>query len=281
MKAKNPMQFKAFIKKKASEKNITAQLVMQNYMLERLLERVSLSRYQQNFIVKGGFLISAIVGLESRATMDLDTTLKGIGLNHEKIKKVFEEICQITIDDDIFFEIDRFKDIRKSDAYPGIQVGLIAIYKTLKVPLSVDITTGDKITPREINYRFKLLFDDRVIKIMAYNLESLLAEKIETILSRSVSNTRSRDFYDIYILHKLQEKNYDLSILKEAIEATATKRGSLPVLKDYKEIITNVAKNSQQQGFWKKYQKDYAYARDIDFSDICTLIIEFLDKLNF
>jgi len=275
------MQFKAFIKKKAREKNIPAQLVMQNYMLERLLERISLSKYQQNFIVKGGFLISAIVGLESRATMDLDTTLKGISLSHEEIKKVFEEICQINIDDDVFFEIDSFKDIRKADSYPGIQVGLTANYKTLRVPLFVDITTGDKITPREINYRFKLLFDDRVIKIMAYNLESLLAEKIETILSRSVSNTRSRDFYDIYILHKLQGKNYDLSILKEAIEATAIKRESLPVLKDYKEIITNVAENSQQQGFWKKYQKDYAYAQGIDFDDICTLIIELLDKLNF
>ena len=275
------MQFKAFIKKKASEKNVSAQLVMQNYMLERLLERISLSKYQHNFIVKGGFLISAIVGLESRTTMDLDTTLKGISLNHEEIKKVFEEICQIKIDDDIFFEIDSFKDIRKTDSYPGIQVGLTAIYKPLKVPLFVDITTGDKITPREINYRFKLLFDDRSIKIMAYNLESLLAEKIETILSRSVSNTRSRDFYDIYILHKLQEKNYDFSILKQAIEATAIKRGSLALLKDYKAIIANVAENAQQQGFWKKYKKDYAYAQGIDWNDICKLIIELLDKLKF
>lgn len=281
MKTKNSMQFKAFIKKKASEKNISAQLVIQNYMLERLLERISLSKYQQNFILKGGFLISAIVGLESRATMDLDTTLKGISLNHDEIKKVFEEICQIKIDDDVSFEIDSFKDIRKADSYPGVKVGLKAIYKSLRVALFVDITTGDKITPREINYRFKLLFDDRAIKIMAYNLESLLAEKIETILSRSVSNTRSRDFYDIYIIHKLQEKNYDFSILKRAIEATAIKRGSLLVLKDYKEIISNIAESSQQQGFWKKYQKDYAYAQNIDFNNICKLIIELLDELNF
>ena len=279
MKTKNPMQFKALIKKKAAEKNISAQLVMQNYMLERLLERISLSKYQQNFILKGGFLISAIVGLETRTTMDLDTTVKGIGLTHQIIKNVFEEVCQIKVDDNVTFKIDSLADIRKTDSYSGIRIGLRAIYAPLSVPLFVDITTGDKITPKEIDYSFKLLFDDRSIKIMAYNLETLLAEKIETVITRSIANTRPRDFYDIYTLQKLYAEGYDPTVLKQAIEKTATKRGSLSVLKDYKKIISDVATSSQQHGFWKKYQKDYDYAKGIDFKDICRLIVDLLDKL--
>jgi len=197
MITKNPMQLKAFIKKKAAEKNISAQLVMQNYMLERLLERISLSKYKHNFILKGGFLISAIVGLDTRATMDLDTTIKGFTLTHEAIREIFGEICTVEIADDVKFELGDISDIREGDDYPGIRVALKANYPPISVPLTVDVTTGDVITPREIEYTFSLLFDDRTISILAYNLETVLAEKIETVLSRSIANTRPRDFYDI------------------------------------------------------------------------------------
>ena len=196
------MQLKAFIKKKAGEKNISAQLVMQNYMMERLLERISLSQYKNNFIVKGGFLISAIVGLDTRATMDLDTTVKGFTLTHEAVRNIFSQICAIEISDDISFELSDIYDIREGDDYPGIRVALKANYLPISVPLTVDITTGDMITPGEIEYTFPLLFEDRKIQIWAYNIETVLAEKIETVLSRSIVNTRSRDFYDIHILYK-------------------------------------------------------------------------------
>lgn len=175
MITKNPMQLKAFIKKKAAEKNISAQLVMQNYMLERLLERISLSKYKHNFILKGGFLISAIVGLDTRATMDLDTTIKGFTLTHESIRKIFEEICAVEVADDVQFELVDISDIREGDDYPGIRIALKAIYPPISVPLTVDVTTGDVITPREIEYTFSLLFDDRTISIFAYNLETVLA----------------------------------------------------------------------------------------------------------
>ena len=194
MITKNPMQLKAIIKNKAQEKNISAQLVMQNYMLERLLERISISPYRNNFILKGGFLISAIVGLDTRATMDLDTTIKGFTLTHEKIKEIFEDICTIKVDDDVQFEIVSIADIRETDDYPGIRVSLKANYAPISVPLTVDVTTGDVITPEEIEYSFSLLFDERRISIWAYNLETVLAEKIETILSRGVANTRTRDY---------------------------------------------------------------------------------------
>ena len=190
MITKNPMQLKAFIKNKAAEKHISAQLVMQNYMLERLLERISLSPYQHNFILKGGFLISAIVGLDTRATMDLDTTIKGFTLTHEAIRKIFTEICAVQIADDVQFEVVGISDIRETDDYPGIRVALKANYPPISVPLTVDVTTGDMITPREVEYTFSLLFDDRTISILAYNLETVLAEKLETVLSRNIANKR-------------------------------------------------------------------------------------------
>ncbi|MDY6229014.1 MAG: nucleotidyl transferase AbiEii/AbiGii toxin family protein [Clostridium sp.] len=276
----NPMQLKAFIKKKAIEKNISAQLVMQNYMLERLLERISLSPYQHNFILKGGFLISAIIGLDSRATMDLDTTIKGLNLTHEDIIKIFREICSVKIEDDIEFEIVSIADIREGDDYPGVRVALKANYSPLSVPLTVDITTGDKITPREIEYKFNLLFDERSIKIMAYNLESILAEKIETIISRGIASTRPRDYYDIFALSTLREPTYDKTVLKDALIATATKRGSIKSVLNYRDIINEIEISSKQQSFWKKYQSEFDYAKDISFENIIKNIRNILTSLN-
>lgn len=212
MITKNPMQLKAFIKNKAAEKHISAQLVMQNYMLERLLERISLSAYKQNFILKGGFLISAIVGLDTRTTMDLDTTVKGFTLTHEAIRAIFNEICEVHIEDDVKLEIVGISDIRETDDYPGIRVALKANYPPISVPLTVDVTTGDMITPREVEYTFSLLFDDRKISILAYNLETVLAEKLETVLSRNIANTRPRDYYDIHILYALRGAECDKKV---------------------------------------------------------------------
>jgi predicted nucleotidyltransferase component of viral defense system len=181
---------------------------MQNYVLERLLERISLSEYKNNFILKGGFLISAIVGLDTRATMDLDTTIKGFDLTHESIRAIFEAVYKVQVADDMTFEILGTADIRKDNDYPGIRVNMKANYPPISVPLTVDVTTGDKITPREIEYTFSLMFDERSISIMAYNLETVLAEKLETVVSRGIANTRPRDFYDIFILWKLNRPGF-------------------------------------------------------------------------
>ena len=279
MITKNPMQLKALIKNKAKEKSISAQLVMQNYMLERLLERISLSKYRNNFILKGGFLISSIVGLDTRATMDLDTTIKGFTLTHESINEIFEEICSIEIEDDVLFEIVSIVDIRETDDYPGVRVNLKANYAPISVPLTVDVTTGDIITPREIKYSFSLMFDDRSISVWAYNLETVLAEKIETILSRGVANTRPRDYYDVYILWKLRKEECDAKILKTALIHTAEKRGSINILVKYQEIITQIQKSAQLQNFWNKYTKEFDYANDIEFSNICDIILEIMELI--
>lgn len=268
------------MKKMASERNISAQLVMQNYMMERLLERVSLSKYKENFILKGGFLIAAIVGLDTRTTMDLDTTIKGFELTHDSIYEIFEDICKITVEDNITFSVNRTIDIRETDDYPGIRVSLTATYPPLKVPMTVDVTTGDKITPHEIEYTFRLLFDERSISIMAYNLETILAEKLETILSRNIANTRPRDFYDVYILYTLRGFECDYTILKSALEETAKKRGSLSVLGRYKSIIESIRKDSGMQNFWTNYKKEFDYAKDISFEETCDAIISIINGIQ-
>jgi predicted nucleotidyltransferase component of viral defense system len=273
------MQLKTFIKRKAEENRISSQLVMQNYMMERLLERMSLSKYKQNFILKGGFLIAAIVGLDSRATMDMDTTIKGFALTHESIVGIFNEVCAISVEDDITLSVSRTSDIREGDTYPGLRVHLKANYPPLSVPLTVDVTTGDKITPYEVEYSFRLMFDDRSISILAYNLETIFAEKLETVLSRNIANTRPRDFYDIHILYALHGSECDMAVLRQALGETARKRGSQYILTQYHEIIENIQENSQMHDFWVKYQKDYYYAKDISFNDTCNSIMLILKKV--
>jgi predicted nucleotidyltransferase component of viral defense system len=274
------MQLKAFIKKKAEEKNISVQLIMQNYMMERLLERISLSPYKRNFILKGGFLIASIVGLDARATMDLDTTVKGFLLTHDSIRKIFEEICAIRVEDDISFIVKRTADIREGDDYPGLRVYLTANYSPLAVPMTVDVTTGDKITPQEVEYSYRLMFDDRSISILAYNLETILAEKLETVLSRNIANTRPRDFYDVYILYTLRGADCDMTLLRQALGETIKKRGSMTLMAQYGSIVENIRENPQMRGFWERYQKDFYYAKDISFDDTCNSILQIMNLIS-
>jgi predicted nucleotidyltransferase component of viral defense system len=274
------MQLKAFIKKKAEENRISAQLVMQNYMMERLLERISLSKYKRNFILKGGFLIAAIVGLDSRATMDMDATIKGFPLTHESLRGIFEEICNVAVEDDVTFTISQTTDIREGNDYPGIRVHMTANYPPLAVAMKVDVTTGDKITPREIEYSFKLLFDDRSISVLAYNLETILAEKLETVLSRNIANTRPRDFYDIHILFTLRGAECDMAVLREALNKTALKRGSQSAIGGYREIVRSIAESAQMQAFCNAYQEEFNYAKDISFDETCETVLRVMDAIG-
>ena len=193
---KNAMQLKAIIKNIAKEKHISAQLVMQNFMLERLLERISISKYQRNFILKGGFLIAALVGIDTRATMDMDATIKELPVNEQTVRKMFEEICKTELADDVTFSFQNIGKIREGDEYTGYRISLSANYPPMAVPLKLDITTGE-ITPKEIDYQFKLLLEDRNISVLAYNLETIMAEKLEKVITRGDQNTRPRDYYAI------------------------------------------------------------------------------------
>jgi len=273
------MQLKEIIKNIAKEKNISAQLVMQNFMLERFLERVSVSKYQDSFMLKGGFLIAAIVGLDSRATMDMDATIKGLPVTEDTVKEMFIEICDIPLQDDVTFSFISIGDIREDDEYSGFRVSLSANFPPMAVPLKLDITTGDKITPKEISYEFKLLLEDRSIRVLAYNLETVLAEKLETIISRGDQNTRPRDFYAVYILSMLQSNNIEMEQLKSAIHATAVKRGSSLVLTNYEAILGAIQSSEIMQNHWRRYQKDFEYANDISFEDTCISVRNLMGQI--
>lgn len=277
---KNAMSLKEIVKNIAKEKKISAQLVLQNYMMERFLERMSLSEFRDKFIVKGGLLIASIVGLDSRATMDIDATVKNYKISEDTIKEMIQEICNIDIDDDITFEFKSIYEIRENDDYTGYRVAIVAIYHPMAVPLKLDITTGDKITPGEIEYKYKLLMEDRSINILAYNLETILAEKLETVISRGEQNTRPRDYYDVYILSKLRNSEINYNLLKVALKATSEKRGSFEVLKKYNNILKNVKNSMFMKEMWENYRKDYNYAKELDFFEVCDGILELLDALR-
>ena len=276
---KNAMQLKALIKNLAKEKCISAQLVLQNYMLERFLERTSLSSYRDNCIIKGGFLIASMVGLDTRATMDMDATIKGYPVKEDSIRKMIEEILGIPIEDGITFRLQSIHEIREDDEYSGYRASLIAEYGRMAVPLKLDITSGDKITPREIEYSYKLMWENRSISILAYNLSTILAEKLETILSRADQNTRPRDYYDVYILTKLQGENIDDKTLSLALSATAEKRGSAHLLSQFRDILSTVKSSSIMKIRWENYQKDFDYAKGIEFEECCNAIRTLLESL--
>ena len=277
MKFKNSMQFKAYIKNVSIDKAISPQLALQSFMLECLLIRIANSKYRTNLILKGGFLLSIIAGLNTRTTMDIDTTLKGIKLTEDKVKEIFEDICSIDINDDISYEIEDISEIRKDDQYGGLRVSLKANYDVLSVPLSVDITTGDKITPRAIDFSFTTFFNNEKIKILAYNTETLLAEKIETVISRSIANTRIRDFYDIYIIIKTLK--IDKEIFIKALIETCNKRNSLETIKNYQMVLEQLKQDKDIENQWKQYQKRFSYVKNIPLPETFELIEDILSAL--
>jgi predicted nucleotidyltransferase component of viral defense system len=274
---KNAMQLKALIKNFALDKEIMPQAVLQNYMLERFLERMSRSQYKDKFILKGGMLIAALIGIDIRTTMDMDATLKNMTLTKESVTKALNDIFSIQLGDNITFNLLKIENIRDDDVYGGYRASINAAFDTLNVTLKIDLTTGDKITPKEVKYKFNLLFEDRTINILAYNPETILAEKYETILRRSVLNTRIRDFYDVYILIKLLLHNIDKAMLLQAIEATTNKRESTALLDNAKSIIEIIKNDEEMQSRWTLYQKDFSYAKDISWNQVIAVIEKIQD----
>ena len=266
---RNSMSLKAIINNIAKENKVSAQSVLQTYMLERLLERISISKYKDNFILKGGMLISAMLGIDSRTTMDMDTTIKGFKLTEENISNIIKEICNIKIDDGVTFEVQKIELIREDDDYGGYRITFKANYmESMPVIMKIDITTGDKITYKEIKYSFDLMLEDRKIQIWSYNLETVIAEKFESILKRGVLGTRIRDFYDIYMLLNTQTKNIDFNTLKDAIYSTAKHRNTINIIKDWSKIIEQLNNSDIMKNQWARYQKNNFYAKEIKYDDL-------------
>lgn len=265
------MSLKAKIRNIAKQKNIPAQVILQNFMFERLLVRLSVSEYKENFVLKGGMLVAAIVGLDNRATMDLDTTLKNIPLTSEAIRIALENICKINFDDGVIFDVGTILPIREDDIYGGYRVMLNAIFDTLVTPLSIDVSTGDAITPHAVQYNFVEIFDnEKAYELWAYNIETVMAEKVETILRRGVFNTRPRDFYDVYILTTTQK--YNKIVFIEALKATANHRGTTEQIADAFGILHNIEESPELKTMWDKYRKQFAYATDIEYSQIIDVL---------
>lgn len=254
--------------------------ILQRYMFERVLERISVSNYQDNFILKGGLLLSAMFGIGNRMTKDMDATITGIDVSKDKMLKVLNEILSINLKDGVKFDVVDITDIREDDEYGGNKYHIVGKLQSLKVNLEIDISTGDKVTPRELKYKYPLIFEDRTIMITSYNIETILAEKIETVLWRGVFNSRMKDFYDIYYFLTKLRKDIDINILKEAVDNTFTKRNSFEYLNDYEQIINSIIGNERIEKLWNIYSNKYKYANGIDITEILNLLKDIINEVE-
>ncbi|VNO36498.1 abortive infection protein AbiGII [Streptococcus pneumoniae] len=274
----NANSFKAKIKNISKDKGIPAQQVQQHYLIEQVLKLISTSSYRDSFIVKGGYLIGQMIGLDKRTTMDLDVTLKGTEMSKENLIHIFEEIlCSKT--DGFSFSVDKLEPIRQDDEYGGFSLKLNATFDTLKEVVFIDITTGDKITPREITYSMSSIFTNESIKIWTYNLETVLAEKLETIISRGLVSTRPRDRYDLFTLYKLRKEEINLEVLKNALENTAEKRKSKDTIYNWEEQVRGIEISDYQKELWIRYQRQFKYAKDISFDNSVQVIREIMQQI--
>lgn len=274
----NANSFKAKIKNMAKDRGISAQQLQQNFLIEQVLKLIAKSSYKDSFIVKGGYLIGQLIGLDKRTTMDLDVTLKGTALSQENLITIFEEI--LSDSDDVFsFEVDKLEPIRQDDEYGGFSLKLNATFDTLREVVFIDITTGDKITPREITYSMPSLFTNESIEVWTYNLETVLAEKLETIISRGVASTRPRDRYDLFTLYHIRKDEINFDVLREALANTVEKRGSKEAIDIWESQLNSIETDEYQKQLWTRYQRQFKYAQDISFEKSVQIVRELMTTI--
>ncbi len=263
---------KAKVSNLSKKTNIPNKYLIQNFMFEALLKRISVSKYKDKFIIKGGLLLSSIFGVDLRSTMDLDTTIKGLSLDRGTITKAIKEIINIDLDDNIKLEIENIKDIRGEDLYQGFEVNLKAEFDWLKTNLMIDITIGDVITYKEIEFKYNTIFDNETINIMTYNYETIIAEKFESIISRNIDNTRMKDYYDLYMFVNLKWDDINKAVLRKAIINTSKVRETLDYIDDANRYIELISDDSRLKLLWDSYKNNYEYAKDINFEDTINAI---------
>lgn len=265
---KTPEQLKGAIRNIAEMRNLRPQEVLQMFLFERILERLSASRFQDNFILKGGLLISSMIKVNERTTIDMDTTVRGIQMEEHRVVAVMKEIISMDVGDGILFSYIRIEPIHDNDSYRNFRVHIEARYGKIKSPMKIDITTGDEITPAAIQYNYPLLFENKTISIMAYTLETILAEKYETIIHRNVGTTRARDFYDLHILFHERKPEIHSGLLRMAVKHTAQKRGSAAELEDWQEILQDIRNEPALKNLWSTYVSDNSYVGKLEFSEV-------------
>lgn len=275
-----PEQIKGRIKSVAKQNNADARTLMRIYMMERFLERLAQSEYRDNFIIKGGILVTAMIGVAHRSTMEIDTSMKNLNLSAEDALRVVNQVKDIDLDDGVSFEVKDVSNIMDEMEYPGIRVTMNANVGRLITPLKIDISTGDVITPRAIEFNYDLLLEDRSISLWSYNLETILAEKLQTVLARGILNTRMRDFYDIRMLLDTYEDKVNKAVLKDAFAATCKKRGTDHLQEQAEEIIKIIEADEQLRVLWRAYQKKYSYAAEIDYASVISGVRKLMDWIR-
>lgn len=277
---KTSEQIKGAIRNISKKTRVNPNSLLQMCLFEGILEKLSKSKYSENFILKGGLLISSLIGVDMRSTMDMDTTLRGIPLNEVSITKILNEILAIEIDADIEYKLIKLSPIRQEDVYEDFCASISCIFGKINATLNIDITTGDVITPREMNYSYSKILEEGTIPIMTYTIETILAEKFETISSRNITTTRARDFYDLYMIYSIYKDKIDKGILRKAIERTSKYRGSFETALQYKEIVELFRESETPKKLWKKYTQNNPYAKDVDFLDTISVYEEIGTVLN-
>lgn len=258
----------------ATMMNLKPQEVLQIFMFERLIERLSVSPYKDNFILKGGLLIAPMIGIGERTTMDMDTTIQGLPLTEQAMERILKEIISIDVGDSIFFEFRGMQPIREDDEYNNFCASICALYGKMKILMKIDITTGDKITPRQVDYKYKFMFEEKTAVVKAYPLETIVVENYETVIRRNIGNTRARDFYDLFVLMKIKKGEIRWEILKEAVSTTSEKRGSTEDLIEYEEIIDDVSESQFLRRIWEKYQEENTYSEGIKFDETLDIVMQ-------
>ena len=277
---KTSEQIKGAIRNISKKTGVNPNSLLQMCLFEGILEKLSKSKYSENFILKGGLLISSLIGVDMRSTMDMDTTIRGIPLNEESITKILNEILTIKIDADIEYNLIKLLSIRQEDVYEDFCASISCIFGKINATLNIDITTGDVITPREMNYSYSKILEEGTIPIMTYTIETILAEKFETISSRNITTTRARDFYDLYMIYSIYKDKIDKDVLSKAIERTSKYRGSFETALQYREIVELFRESEIPKELWKKYTQNNPYAKDVDFLDTISVYEEIGTVLN-
>ena len=277
---KTSEQIKGAIRNISKKTGVNPNSLLQMCLFEGILEKLSKSKYSENFILKGGLLISSLIGVDMRSTMDMDTTVRGIPLNEDSISNILNEILAIEIDADIEYNLIKLSPIRQEDVYEDFCASISCVFGKINATLNIDITTGDVITPREMNYSYSKIIEEGTIPIMTYTIETILAEKFETISSRNITTTRARDFYDLYMIYSIYKDKINKDTLRKAIERTSKYRGSFEVALQYKEIVELFKESEAPKELWEKYVQNNLYAKDVDFLDTISVYKEIGDVLN-
>ena len=281
MKERTPEQLKGQIRSFAEKRKLQPQEVLQMFLIERFLERLAKSSYKNNFILKGGFLISSMIGISERTTMDMDTTVTGINMEEDELERVIREILLIDVGDGIKFEFEKFEIIREKDDYNNFRAFLVAHYGKIANKVKVDITTGDEITPGAVRYSYKTILDDDEINIKAYNIETIIAEKYETIIRRNIGTSRARDFYDLYMFYHMYKESIHPEMLKLAVTRTAKKRESLQTMLEWKEIIEDMREDTALKVLWNNYCVKNTYAEEASYEDVMEILLRIAELLEF